>query len=674
MLKLQCCLHLVLLIVLLAPSGALAQAPGVGIGAGANGETGAIYMGYVHDVVLDDATSRWSGATLTLEGGATIIVPRNLNVDLPANRLTIQEFCEQEPGQLAGQCALPADTYFATALANRQADGRVIAGELFIHKGEGEYRGVVTQIDPDGSFVINDTTRVRINDPESVHSAQTCAGEPFEANPNCSPDPRFGLDPTNYTIHGTTGYPFCINGSHCFTNSGRSGGQAAALASDSLRQEPLLVGDFVIVTGNVEGDDPGASFVSAHTVDVGVQITTAPGSPDYVKVAEAEWDVNSWANLRLKSLMIGMMTSNSSMFVERVVFNGASDALSTGSCERSEFVGSTNACLSLGQNCTANAALQTNLGDGQIVKLGYDWDFLVGGGDTLNPALMVSLDGDPDQLMQSGDSDANNAFRIMSPAFREIIFRTGTREACDADDSCPEAIDANGKPASWGMYLSPVGIGFPEWDEIALNGFSTPFVFEGIPWLYDRRLGPGGGEEAMATHPMGSLGLDPFPASGHSGCEIIDSILANGFNLDPGLPLDNVPTLCTQEWLVRDSCVENAPPPPPPTDSDNDGVPDFQDNCIEIANGPTAPDAGGASQRDTDGDGFGNLCDADVNNDGIVNFGDLAQLQFGWLRVIGSPQYNPHVDFDGDGVVGFADFSLFVQQWNGAPGPSGVQP
>jgi hypothetical protein len=30
------------------------------------------------------------------------------------------------------------------------------------------------------------------------------------------------------------------------------------------------------------------------------------------------------------------------------------------------------------------------------------------------------------------------------------------------------------------------------------------------------------------------------------------------------------------------------------------------------------------SQRDTDGDGYGNWCDADLNNDLKVNFADLA--------------------------------------------------
>jgi hypothetical protein len=43
-----------------------------------------------------------------------------------------------------------------------------------------------------------------------------------------------------------------------------------------------------------------------------------------------------------------------------------------------------------------------------------------------------------------------------------------------------------------------------------------------------------------------------------------------------------------------------APPPPPPPDQDKDGVPDFRDNCVSLAN----PD-----QRDIDGDGIGTACE-----------------------------------------------------------------
>jgi hypothetical protein len=50
------------------------------------------------------------------------------------------------------------------------------------------------------------------------------------------------------------------------------------------------------------------------------------------------------------------------------------------------------------------------------------------------------------------------------------------------------------------------------------------------------------------------------------------------------------------------------------TDSDGDGVPDTTDDCPKIFNPPrlmdNANDAGGTTQADVDGDGYGDVCDA----------------------------------------------------------------
>ena len=50
-------------------------------------------------------------------------------------------------------------------------------------------------------------------------------------------------------------------------------------------------------------------------------------------------------------------------------------------------------------------------------------------------------------------------------------------------------------------------------------------------------------------------------------------------------------------------------------DSDGDGTDDVDDNCLLLAN----PD-----QRDSDNDDYGNACDADLDNNLVVSFGDLA--------------------------------------------------
>jgi PKD repeat protein len=104
-------------------------------------------------------------------------------------------------------------------------------------------------------------------------------------------------------------------------------------------------------------------------------------------------------------------------------------------------------------------------------------------------------------------------------------------------------------------------------------------------------------------------------------------------------------------------------------DSDNDGVDDTLDNCIDSPNGPLIPDAGGFSQRDTDGDGYGNVCDADLNGDASVNFTDYSLFR----NVFGQPG-SSDADFNGDGAVNFTDYSLFRSAFGGVPGPSCCAP
>ncbi|MEM7081919.1 MAG: PKD domain-containing protein [Pseudomonadota bacterium] len=96
-------------------------------------------------------------------------------------------------------------------------------------------------------------------------------------------------------------------------------------------------------------------------------------------------------------------------------------------------------------------------------------------------------------------------------------------------------------------------------------------------------------------------------------------------------------------------------------DVDGDGVPDDVDNCAETPN---------PSQLDTNGDGFGNACDADIDNDGfITNFGDLVLWAAAFNSSPGQPNWNPDADFNGDNSVNFIDLFIFQGFFLTAPGP-----
>ena len=104
-------------------------------------------------------------------------------------------------------------------------------------------------------------------------------------------------------------------------------------------------------------------------------------------------------------------------------------------------------------------------------------------------------------------------------------------------------------------------------------------------------------------------------------------------------------------------------------DDDNDGVLNGQDNCIDAPNGPLIPDAGGNSQRDTDGDGYGNICDADFDNNGIVDPGDFSTMK----AALGAT-LSPDQDLNGNGIVDPADFSILKSYVGQPPGPSCCAP
>jgi len=106
-------------------------------------------------------------------------------------------------------------------------------------------------------------------------------------------------------------------------------------------------------------------------------------------------------------------------------------------------------------------------------------------------------------------------------------------------------------------------------------------------------------------------------------------------------------------------------------DTDGDGVPDPDDNCLVLVNGPgtthvTNPRImNGSTQCDDDLDGFGNLCDCDFNQDGLCNVVDFSLI----LDQLGLPLEPGNEIFDLDcqqQSITFADINLYILYLDGS--------
>lgn len=125
-------------------------------------------------------------------------------------------------------------------------------------------------------------------------------------------------------------------------------------------------------------------------------------------------------------------------------------------------------------------------------------------------------------------------------------------------------------------------------------------------------------------------------------------------------------------------------------DTDLDGINNSIDNCTLVANPrqciedlsfDNQADCNLAGftwgQPDTDGDLYGNQCDADIapqpgpfpSGDCTVNFLDLNAIKASFFASAGSPTYNADADLVYDGSVNFLDLNVMKAQFFSTPGP-----
>lgn len=99
-------------------------------------------------------------------------------------------------------------------------------------------------------------------------------------------------------------------------------------------------------------------------------------------------------------------------------------------------------------------------------------------------------------------------------------------------------------------------------------------------------------------------------------------------------------------------------------DEDSDGVADGADICLCDGLSPSP------CADDTDADGYGNRCDGDFNDDGVVTAGDAPTM----IADLNDTQdtAGEGTDMNCDGVVTAGDAGLFLAQLAATlPGPSG---
>jgi hypothetical protein len=534
--------------------------------------TATIIDGAIDRITVDNIADHWSGGVIEV-GGQKVIIPKNLLMDLPANRQTLQEFMVTAPGlcPALGQsglaradspsCNTSGQPGYALIHANRTSAGNVIAGDVFIQKGIDAVSGTVNYIDYNNGFFrmngnLNDPltgVMVRINDPDSRHTVQPNTGPGCLAGQsNCSADPRFTLDGDNYTNVFMTGYPLCIPSTtqRTFTDVlvlGTTSAKAlpdgsgdvlcpltnritnnANPVEDSRRFAPIMVGDSMTAEGNFERIN-GVRFLSAHSTMVARALTTKnlPDQPDYLFLDEVGIDVAGFQNQRVRTLIIGFATkSPEDILIWSLHYdptNNEAHELPLASVLGCDLAGGLGTC-----------GAQGLIGIANIFKIRHDIDFLAGAKPKLNPC--AHLIADP-RMHKNGiipcnnnASDINTAamFGILAPIPHEIQARTG-HEMNDlyvggVDGAAPgprilKTVDINGNEATHGQYLFPFGvglggIGFPEFVEINLDATATPAAFSAIPWNLDRRLSPGGclrDGNGVAQCGTTQQPLDPFP-------------------------------------------------------------------------------------------------------------------------------------------------------------------
>jgi hypothetical protein len=328
----------------------------------------------------------------------------------------------------------------------------------------------------------------------------------------------------------------------------------------------------------------------------------------------------------------------------------------------------------------SNLAFGTDA-DGNLAFASYQNQDSVSNTDLFSPTT-----ADPDIKFYSSavrDSQGRLAYypiRTSAPAgwtlARTFPDRSAWRNAASGIDSCRAADmvdDLDSGTLDRGTYTVTGASGFPN------TAFTT--TVDGTPYVRFL-LYPGDAGTLTFDAPIYALGFDVNPWCNGGNClgqnslgapvsVAVDGVAATTYNLpvtdvsefrgfvfDVPVTTFTITTNAANAWHGIDNVEAFYAP-----DADADGVADVLDNCTLVAN---------PGQLDTDNDGYGNICDADLNNSGTVTTADYGLLRSVLGQAATASATAANADMNGSGTVTTADYGLLRARLGTTPGPSGL--
>ncbi|MBW2421797.1 MAG: trypsin-like serine protease, partial [Deltaproteobacteria bacterium] len=244
----------------------------------------------------------------------------------------------------------------------------------------------------------------------------------------------------------------------------------------------------------------------------------------------------------------------------------------------------------------------------------------------------------------SAESDVRNSGTAASGGF-QVSYYASTNSTIDSSDHLIGTVGV--------ASIAPFS-----WDDANWSGAFPDTIPTGtyyVGWIVDSGAAVTEFDETNNTAYETGPQLTVVECTSAGDCS--DSLFCTGAeqcvadHCQPGASSCAVGEMCDE---TADSCLP---------DGDSDGVGDPNDNCSLVAN---------PSQLDTNADGYGNICDPDLNNDGAVGLPDINGFRSAFGASAGDPAFDPDADFNGDGATGIPDFNLFRAYFGGTPGPSGL--